>query len=90
MGRRLRRLPAWTVAAALAALYLLLDPPSADLAAQTYRTWLFEHAGWTVWDNGWYAGHHVPAYSVLFPPLAALLGPRVVGALSAVAAAWCV
>ncbi|HEU4976216.1 MAG TPA: hypothetical protein VFT50_14075 [Baekduia sp.] len=84
----MRRLPAWSVAAALAALYLVLDPPSADLAAQTYRTWLFEHAGWTVWDNGWYAGHHVPAYSILFPPLAALLGPRLVGALAAVGAAW--
>jgi hypothetical protein len=83
-----RRLPAWSVAAALAALYLVLDPPSADLAAQTYRTWLFEHAGWTVWDGNWYGGHHVPAYSILFPPLAALLGPRVVGALAAVAAAW--
>jgi hypothetical protein len=83
-----RRLPAWLLAAILAALYLVLDPPSADLAAQTYRTWLFEHAGFTVWDNGWYAGHHVPAYSILFPPLAALLGPRVVGALAAVGAAW--
>jgi hypothetical protein len=84
----LRRLPAWLLAAVLAALYLVLDPPSADLAAQTYRTWLFEHAGPTIWDNGWYAGHHVPSYSILFPPLAAVLGPRLVGALAAVAAAW--
>jgi hypothetical protein len=82
------RFPAWILAALLAALYLVLDPPSADLAAQTYRTWLFEHAGFTVWDNGWYAGHHVPAYSILFPPLAALLTPQLVGAISAVAAAW--
>ena len=35
-----------------------------------------------LWDNGWYGGHHMPGYSVLFPPLAALLGPRVVGALA--------
>jgi hypothetical protein len=84
----LRRLPAWLLAALLAALYLLLAPASADLAAQSYRTWLFEHTGPALWDNGWYAGHHIPAYSILFPPLAALLGPRLVGALAAVAAAW--
>jgi hypothetical protein len=84
----LRRIPAWLLAALLAALYLVVDPPSADLAAQTYRTWLFEHAGLTVWNGGWYGGHHVPAYSILFPPLAALLTPQVVGALAAVAAAW--
>jgi hypothetical protein len=83
-----RRLPAWLLAALLAAVYLVLDPPSADLAAQTYRTWLFEHAGFTLWDNGWYAGHHVPSYSVIFPPLAALIGTRLAGALAAVLAAW--
>jgi hypothetical protein len=80
--------PAWLLATVLGGLYLLLAPHTADLAAQTYRTWLFEHAGFTLWDNGWYAGHHVPAYSILFPPLAAALGPRVVGVLSAVVAAW--
>ncbi|MEA2307707.1 MAG: hypothetical protein QOH43_4987 [Solirubrobacteraceae bacterium] len=83
------RPPAWVVAAALAALYLLVDPPSADLAAQTYRVDLFRDHGPALWDNGWYSGHHLPAYSILFPPLGALLGQRVVGALSAVAAAWC-
>lgn len=76
------------LAAVLAAVYLVADPRSADLAAQTYRTWLYEHAGFTVWDNGWYAGHHVPAYSLLFPPLAGLVGTRVAGALAAVAATW--
>ena len=60
--------------------YLVLAPPSADLAAQDYRADL----GLVLWDNGWYGGHHMPGYSVLFPPLAALLGPRLVGALSAV------
>ena len=72
----------------LAAVYLLVDPPSADLAAQTYRTGLFERAGFVVFDLGWYGGHHNPAYSILFPPLAAWFGPRLVGAAAAVAAAW--
>jgi hypothetical protein len=76
------------VAALLAAIYLLVDPPSADLAAQTYRTWLFEHHGFVLWDNGWYGGHHIPAYSILFPPLAALSSPQLVGAAAAVVSAW--
>jgi hypothetical protein len=80
----LERVRAWPVAALLAVGYLLYTPPSADLAAQYYRADL----GLVLWDNGWYGGHHMPGYSVLFPPLAALLGPRLVGALSAVAAAW--
>ncbi|HEX3317425.1 MAG TPA: hypothetical protein VHR88_05360, partial [Solirubrobacteraceae bacterium] len=39
-----------------------------------------------LWDNGWYAGHHMLAYSVLYPPLGALLGPRLLGALATLAA----
>jgi hypothetical protein len=74
-------------AAALAAIYLLLDPHTGDHASAVYRTWLFEHEGFSVWDNNWYSGHHIPAYSVLYPPLAALVGVRVAGALAAVAAA---
>ncbi len=50
----------------MAAVYLVLAPPSADLAAQDYRADL----GLVLWDNGWYGGHHMPGYSVLFPPLA--------------------
>ena len=88
MVARIQRRPAWVVAAVLAALYLVIDPPSADLAAQTYRSAYFGHQGFALWDNAWYAGHHMPGYSVLFPPLGWLLGPRVVGALSAVASAW--
>lgn len=84
---RARRAEPALVAAGLAALYLIWQPPSADLAAQLFRTWLFEQVGFTVWNGQWFAGHHVPAYSVLFPPLAGLLGARVVGALSCVAAA---
>jgi hypothetical protein len=87
VSRRLL-LHSWAVAAALgAAAYLLLDPPSADLAAQEYRAGLVRSAGLGIWDNGWYAGHHTPGYSVLFPPLGALLGVRLAGALAAIAAA---
>jgi hypothetical protein len=75
------------VAAALALTYLIVAPASADLAAQVYRTDLFKEFGFTLWNGQWFAGHHTPGYSVLFPPLASVLGPRLVGALSAVVAA---
>ena len=75
------------VAAVLAVVYLVWAPPSADLAAQEFRVALWEDHGFLAWSNAWYSGFHVPGYSLLFPPLAALLGTRLVGALSAVAAA---
>jgi hypothetical protein len=79
--------PATLMAATLAAIYLIWQPPSADLAAQEFRTWLFEQEGFTPWDGQWFAGHHTPGYSVLFPPLASVLGPRLVGAIATVAGA---
>jgi hypothetical protein len=82
MRSRLSPPPAWLLAAALGAAYLVVDPRSADLAAQEYRAGL----GLVVWDDGWYAGHHMPAYSVLFPLLAALLGPALTGVLAVVGA----
>jgi hypothetical protein len=75
------------LAAAAASLYLILQPMSADLAAQTYRVALFRQHGLTVWDGQWYGGHHIPGYSLLFPPVAALVGVRWAGAIAAVAAA---
>ena len=68
-------------------IYLAWAPPSADLAAQTFRADLFGREGFALWNAQWYGGHHLPAYSVLFPPLAALLGPRGAGAVAAVACA---
>ena len=58
------------------------------MAAHTFRSELWEREGFTVWNTHWYGGHHVPGYSLLFPPLGAWLGPRVAGALAAVAAVW--
>ena len=71
----------------LALLWLLFAPPTPDLAAQVYRTGLFEEHGFTLFNAQWYAGHHTPGYSLIFPPLAALIGPRVLGAIAAVASA---
>lgn len=86
--RRARRLPpAWTITAGLAVVYLILAPPSSDLAAAAYRSNLFAHAGFTLWDNSWYGGHHLLAYSLLAPALGAALGPQLLAALSMTAAA---
>ena len=71
----------------LALAYLVLAPASADLAAQEYRVGVFRDEGLTLWDGGWYGGHHTLGYSVLFPALGALLGAREAGALAAAAAA---
>ncbi|HEX5852702.1 MAG TPA: hypothetical protein VFY36_06395 [Solirubrobacteraceae bacterium] len=72
-------------AAALIAVWLLADPRTPDLAAQVYRVDVYRQLGFTVWDERWYAGHHVPGYSLLFPPLGALLGIKLVGGLSVLA-----
>jgi hypothetical protein len=79
---RAARLPAWTITAAFAVAYLIAAPPSADLAAASYRSYLFGRDGFTLWDNAWYGGHHLPAYSVLAPALGWLIGPQLLAALS--------
>jgi len=66
--------------------YLLATPATADMAAHSYRAWLFQHEGMTVWNAQWYGGHHVLGYSLLFAPLAAAFGPALIGVASAVAA----
>jgi len=75
------------LAAALAVVYVVVSPPSLDLAAHLLRAKLFASEGFGVWNNWWYAGHHVIGYSVLFPPIAAAIGPQLAAALAAVATA---
>ncbi len=84
-GVRLAQVSVLAFAAALIVVWLLIDPRTPDLAAQVYRVQLFRQLGWTVWDEHWYAGHHLPGYSLLFPPLGALLGVRGVGVLAVLA-----
>jgi len=70
------------ISAAFAGLLLAWDPHVRDLAAQTFRTELFQQSGFAIWNGSWYGGHYTLTYSVLFPPLAALMGTRLLGALS--------
>lgn len=85
--RRLRRAAPTLVSAAFALAYVIISPPSLDLAAHLFRTRLFSAEGFGLWNNWWYDGHHVPGYSVLFPALAAAFTPQIVGAAAAVATA---
>ncbi|HWX74413.1 MAG TPA: hypothetical protein VNZ05_03850 [Solirubrobacteraceae bacterium] len=78
--------PAWTITALLGCAYLIAAPASADLAAASYRSDLFGRVGFTLWDNGWYGGHHLPAYSLLAPALGWLIGPRLLATASMVIA----
>lgn len=85
---RLSWLPAVALSVAFTTLILAWDPHVRDLAAQTFRTELFERGGFGIWNGSWYGGHYTLTYSVLFPPLATLVGPRLVGAVAVVASAY--
>jgi hypothetical protein len=90
LGLRLSLSPwmvALVVSVPLTFAYLVLDLPSGDLAAATYRGDLFARFGFTLWDSGWYDGHYLPGYSLLAPALGALVGERELLALCAIASA---
>ena len=63
----LRRLAPTLVAATFAAAYVIISPPSVDLAAHLFRAQLFRVEGFGIWNNWWYSGHEIVGYSVLFP-----------------------
>ncbi|MGB0120100.1 MAG: hypothetical protein WBP55_03985 [Solirubrobacterales bacterium] len=73
------------VSATLGLVYLIVAPESADHAAQTFRTELFELSGPTVWNNFWFGGHYLPSYSLLAPPIGAWVGFRLMGTLAVIA-----
>jgi hypothetical protein len=82
----------WSLAPTVLALafgiaYLILEPRPGDLAAHVFRAELFGREGFTIWNGQWYGGHHTPAYSVLSPPLAWLIGPRLLLVVATVASA---
>jgi hypothetical protein len=76
------------LAATTASLLVWLGPRGGDLAAHEYQLRLFQHHGFTLWDNFWYAGRYAFVnYSVLYYPLAALLGIGLLSVLSVALAA---
>ena len=67
----------------LAALLVWLGPPGTDLAAHVYQRTLFIEHGFVLWNNFWYAGRYsFVNYSVLYYPLAAAIGIKVLAVLT--------
>jgi hypothetical protein len=81
-------LVAAAAAGIVAALLVWLGPPGTDFAAHAYQRALFLRHGFVLWDNYWYAGRYsFIGYSVLYYPLAAVLGIRLLAVLGAAVAA---
>ena len=72
------------VAVVFATIYVIVSPPSLDLADHLFRAELFRQEGFGIWNNFWYSGHDIPGYSVLFPAVSAALTPQLAGAAAAV------
>ena len=65
------------MAAMFAAVLAWAGPPGTDLAAHIYQRTVFLDHGFTLWNNFWYAGRYsFVTYSLLYYPLAAALGIR--------------
>jgi hypothetical protein len=76
------------LAATVASLLVWLGPRGGDLAAHEYQRTLFLVHGFTLWDNFWYAGRYAfVGYSILYYPLAALLGVWLLAVLTVVLSA---
>ncbi|SCL70662.1 hypothetical protein [Micromonospora chersina] len=71
----------------LAVLYLTLPATGSDLSAQVARAGFFADHGAALVDLRWYGGVHPWGYSLVSPPLMALLGVRPTGALALLASA---
>ncbi|HLY84896.1 MAG TPA: hypothetical protein VKO84_00050 [Gaiellaceae bacterium] len=68
-------------------MIVLALPPGGDLAAQLYRTELVQH-GNLIWDNLWFAGQYpLASYSLLYSPIAAVVGNATLGVAGVVIAA---
>ena len=75
MSERREALLSAVLAAGVASLLVWLGPPGTDFAAHAYQRTLFLEHGFALWNNWWYAGRYsFITYSVLYYPLAALLG----------------
>src|SRR3954454_24774588 len=71
------------LAAMLAAALLWAAPPGVDWAAHSYQTTFLVEHGFAIWNNFWcQARSSFVTHSVLYFPLAALIGIRLLAVLS--------
>ena len=71
------------LAAVLAAALAWLGPPGTDFAAHVYQRDLLDDHGFALWNNFWYAGRYsFVTYSLLYYPLAVLLGIKLLAVAS--------
>ena len=76
------------MAGSIAALLCWAAPPGTDFAAHAYQRTVFLDHGFQLWNNFWYAGHYsFVTYSLLYYPLAALFGIRLLAVATIAAAA---
>ena len=87
LGRTWEPALAPAVAAALAVIAGIAGWRGSDLPAALYRISLFHRHGLTLWDSQWYGGHWTLDYSVIFPPVAGIIGVQVTEVLGVAIAA---
>ena len=81
--RRVADAPPPIIAVVLGTAAVLLGWRGGDLPASLYRIGLFHRSGLTLWDSQWYGGHWTLGYSVIFAPIAGILGVGVTTVASA-------
>src|SRR6058998_3310914 len=88
LGGRAELVAAAGGAGVIAAALVWLGPPGTDLAAHVYQRALYLQHGFVLWNNFWYAGRYsFVTYSVLYYPLAAVVGIKLLALLSVALAA---
>jgi hypothetical protein len=76
------------LAGSLAAVLAWFGPPGTDFAAHVFQLHVFLQHGFALWSNYWYAGRYTfVGYSLIYYPLAALAGIRLLAVLSVAASA---
>jgi hypothetical protein len=69
-------------AALLTVEYLLWTPRSPDLFAQLARAGVAQRVGAVGWWTGWFGGLALPSYSVITPPVMAIIGVTTAGVVA--------